>query len=102
MDKFILTQHLKLSDKEIFETLFKTKTVKIERIISNGQQSPKGFWYDQSEYEFVTVVEGFAVLEFKNGKVELQKNDCIVIKPHEKHRVAYTKKPTVWLCVFFK
>ncbi len=102
MKKSNMTEKLILSKNEIFEEIFKNNSVKIERIISNGQKSPEGFWYDQDEYEFVMVLEGYAKLEFEEGEIELNRNDYIIIKPHEKHRVSYTKKPTVWLCLFFK
>ncbi len=102
MKKSNMTKGTTYSDKEIFETIFKNGSVRIERIISNGQQSPKGFWYDQDEYEFVSIVEGYAVVEFENESVTLEKNDYIIIEPHKKHRVSYTSSPTVWLCIFFK
>ena len=44
--------------KEIFETIIKTHNVKIERIISKGQSSPAGFWYDQDMNEWVLVLKG--------------------------------------------
>ncbi len=97
-----LKADIKPADEEIFETIFKNKTVKIERIISNSQISPGNFWYDQDDYEFVLLIEGEAVLKFEDETIKLQKNDYIIIEPHKKHRVAYTSKSAVWLCVFFK
>jgi cupin 2 domain-containing protein len=32
---------------EIFETLLKTDYLELERIISSGQATPSGKWYDQ-------------------------------------------------------
>ena len=46
--------------EEFIETLWKTDSVKIERIVSKGHASPPGFWYDQEEDEFVLVVRGSA------------------------------------------
>jgi cupin 2 domain-containing protein len=102
MIKGNLTNNIRTSDSEIFETLFKNGLIKIERIISNSQKSPEGFWYDQEEYEFVMVIKGSSALQFEKETVELKANDYVIIEPHEKHRILYTKKPTVWLCVFFK
>ena len=34
-------------NEEIFETLLKNRNIKIERIISSGQFTEKGVWYDQ-------------------------------------------------------
>jgi cupin 2 domain-containing protein len=89
-------------NKEIFENIFKNRNVKIERIVSYGQTSPKDFWYDQDKYEFVLLVQGQAEIEFENSKVKLCKNDYLIIEPHKKHRVSYTSKPAVWLTFFFK
>ena len=38
---------------EEFLTLFESDTVQIERIISRSHSSPPGFWYDQTEDEWV-------------------------------------------------
>jgi cupin 2 domain-containing protein len=91
----------KESSEEIFQTLHQNKNVRIERIISYGQTSPKEFWYDQKEDEFVLVLEGSATIEYNDGRVyKLVKNDSLYIKAHQKHRVAYTENPTVWLTLF--
>ncbi len=93
-------------NNEQFFDLLKTENIRIEKIVSNGQTSPKDFWYDQDENEFVIVLKGEAILEIQknNEIVELKLNngDFINIKAHEKHRVKYTslEEPTVWLVVF--
>jgi len=76
--------------------------VKIERILSYGQSSPVGFWYDQERYEFVVLLKGEASLEFEDGEVKLCEGDYLVIPPHLKHRVSFTSKPAVWLAIFFE
>ena len=38
--------------------------LRIERIVSLGQASPPGFWYDQAEGEWVLVLAGAARLRF--------------------------------------
>ena len=37
----------RLPDTEVSETLIPDQGVRIERIISTGQCSPPGFWYEQ-------------------------------------------------------
>ena len=99
MNIFDLPQ-LPLSE-ELMTTLAENSSTRIVRIISTGQTTG---WYDQSETEFVTLLEGSAVIEFDSGRsVELSKGDMLIIKPHEKHRVSYTstEPPCVWLCVFY-
>ena len=91
-------------DKEIFDTLLQNQNIKIERIISYGQTSPAGFWYDQEENEFVLLLDGEAKIEFEDKNVTLKKGDYLLIPKHKKHRVSYTlpNKSTVWLAIFYK
>ncbi|MDY6830758.1 MAG: cupin domain-containing protein [Thermodesulfobacteriota bacterium] len=90
--------------EEFIETLWKTDSVKIERIVSKGHASPPGFWYDQEEDEFVLVVRGSAGLRFEGREdiVVLDAGDYIGIKAHVRHRVEWTDPAgeTVWLAVF--
>lgn len=86
---------------ELTEVLAQSGTVRIERIVSDGQTSG---WYDQEESEFVALLAGEARLEFEGGKVaELRAGDTLLIRPHERHRVSYTGQSPkcVWLCVFY-
>ncbi len=88
---------------EITEILAQSKSVRIERIISTGQTSPEGFFYDQEENEFVIVLKGKAVISFEDGtSTELSEGDFFNIPAHLKHRVDFTSNPTVWLAVFFE
>ena len=84
--------------------LLKQGGMRIERIVSQGHVSPKDFWYDQDEGEWVAVLQGEAELEFKDYKIKLNSGDYIFIKPHELHRVIYTSSQPqcVWLAVFIK
>lgn len=90
-------------EEEKFFEIFKNETIKIEKIVSNGQKSPENFWYEQEKSEFILLLEGFAMLEFENREVELKKGDCINIKAMEKHRVKFTSldEPTIWFAVFY-
>lgn len=89
------------STEEIFTELLKTPNIKIEQIISYGQSSPNDFWYDQEENEWAIVLDGEAILEFEDKSVTLKKGEYINILAHQKHRVAYTANPTIWLAVFY-
>ena len=91
--------------EEIFDTLEDTGNVKIERIVSRGHASPKGFWYDQDQNEFVLVVRGSAGLRIENEDdiVVLNAGDYVAINAHVKHRVEWTAPEceTIWLAVFY-
>ena len=88
---------------EISESLVHAKHVRIERIASQGQASPEGFWYDQDEAEFVILVQGAGRLRFEDEVIDLRPGDWVLIPAHRKHRVEWTtpEEQTVWLAVFF-
>jgi len=87
--------------EELTTVLAEGSDVRIERIVSTGQTSG---WYDQTETEYVVLLEGDAVIEYENGEsAALSKGDAILLKPHVRHRVSYTSidPPCIWLCVFY-
>lgn len=91
-------------DSEVIEPLIERRGVRFERIVSRGQSSPEGFWYDQSQHEFVLLIAGRAVVELESGDTkELEPGDWIHIDAHVRHRVAWTAPnvATVWLVAFF-
>jgi cupin 2 domain-containing protein len=98
-----------LSDTDTAErtdVLLTQPGLRIERIVSYGHTSPPGFWYDQAEAEWVTVLTGRARLRFADeteGRV-LAPGDWVEIAPHRRHRVEWTDPtvPTVWLAVFYR
>jgi cupin 2 domain-containing protein len=79
--------------------------LRIERIVSQGQASPPGFWYDQTEGEWVLLLAGAAKLRFADEAEArlLQPGDWVDIAPHRRHRVDWTDPavPTVWFAVFY-
>ena len=90
--------------EELVTVLAESAGVRVERIVSTGQASPPGFWYDQSQAEWVAVLAGRATLCFDDGEVlALVPGDHVLITPHRRHRVEETSpdEPTVWLAVFF-
>lgn len=89
---------------EIVDTLVSGRNLRIERIVSHGEASPDGFWYDQDEAEFVVLLSGAARLRFADGETRaLKPGDWVDIAPHRRHRVDWTDpgRPTVWLAAFY-
>jgi len=90
--------------REHVTELLRHETVRIERIVSHGQASPPGFWYDQDWAEWVIVLAGAARLMFEGEAAprELARGDYVYIPTHVRHRVEWTADtPTVWLAVHF-
>lgn len=79
--------------------------VRIERIVSNGQASPPGFWYEQPQAEWVLLLQGEARLRFEDEAAPrvLHAGDFVEIAPRRRHRVESTHphQPTVWLAVHY-
>ena len=90
-------------DKEIFQTLFINKKIKIERIISQGQVTEKGRWLKQPRDEWVIVLKGAGSLRFRkdNRIIKLKPGDYCFIPAHTFHRVEWTslREKTIWLAV---
>ena len=90
---------------ELVDVLAENEHIRIERIVSHGQSSDEGFWYDQAETEWVVVLTGEAKLQMKGdaSPLHMKTGDHIKIAPRQKHRVEWTTpdEPTIWLAVFF-
>jgi cupin 2 domain-containing protein len=90
---------------EITQVLLQEKSIKIERIISSGQSSPDGFWYDQPQNEWVLLLRGAAKISLEDNSIplELNEGDFLYIPAHQKHRIETTARDeiTVWLAIFF-
>ena len=89
--------------EEMVQTLVAAGKVRVERIISHGQASPAGFWYDQDQHEWVALLRGAAQLRFEDGIIDMKPGDHINIPAHRKHRVEWTTpdEPTIWLAVHY-
>lgn len=91
---------------EVVNLLVERLGLRIERIVSAGQATPEGQWYDQDRDEFVLVVDGAARLsiEGETEERELGEGDWILLPAHCRHRVTWTRAepPTVWLAIHFR
>lgn len=90
---------------ERLDTLLARPGLRVERIVSTGQASPPGFWYDQPQHECVVVLQGWAevTLDTPDGvrTVHLDRGDSLELPAHCRHRVDMTQAdpPTVWLAL---
>ncbi len=90
------------STGEVFQDILKTGNVRIERIVSSGQASPPGFWYDQEWDEWVLLLKGAAVVKFYDNKFyNLLPGKSLFIPAGRKHRVESTSLEceTIWLAI---
>lgn len=90
---------------EVVETLSQTDGLRIERIVSSGQATPKDTWYDQTADEWVAMLTGSARLQIEGEPSErtLAPGDWLLLPAHCRHRVTWTSpdEHTVWLAVHF-
>lgn len=88
---------------ELFQTLMEKGGVRIERIVSDGQATPPGEWFDQGWDEWVLLISGEATLRFEtdNALLILKPGDHIMIPAGCRHRVESTDtlQKTIWLAV---
>lgn len=93
-----------VSSSEVTDPLATGRRFRLERIVSFGQISDDGFWYDQAEVEWVLLVSGSAriAIEGESAERELAPGDVLVLPPRCRHRVTMTSRdpPAVWLALF--
>jgi len=91
--------------EEQLSTLLRTENFRLVRIVSTGQATPEGEWYDQEENEWVLVLQGSADIRFEDGDVtkSLSPGEYVQIPAHVRHRVDKTDpgQPTVWLALHY-
>ena len=89
--------------EERFDMLLHLCAVRIERIVSAGQVTPEGEWYDQGWDEWILLLAGCAtlILEGDHEPHLLTVGDCTLIPAHQRHRVEWTSldEKTIWLAV---
>ena len=100
----LLEEQPSARETEVSELLLRANGIRVERIVSVGQASPEGFWYDQGEAEWVMVVAGRARLTIagESSDRHLDAGDAIYLPAGCRHRVAWTDpvQQTVWLALF--
>lgn len=93
-------------DGECFDALLAGGAFRLERIVSTGQSSPPGFWYDQEDGEWVALLSDAAELQFEDEAEprRLAPGDWLHIAPHRRHRVHWTAQDqtTVWLAIHYR
>ncbi len=91
--------------QEQFTELFAAQNFRAERIVSFGQTSPEGYWYDQDENEWVMLLQGAAqlIIEGSEQPLNLLPGDYLLLLAHVRHRVIWTDPQceTVWLTIHF-
>lgn len=90
---------------ELIQTLVSASNLRIERIVSKGHRGPDDFWYDQTDHEWVLLLQGEARVGFAEAEsVTLKSGDYLLIKAHCLHRVEWTSEEieTIWLAVHFQ
>lgn len=93
------------SDEELFESIFDSRNVLIERIVSTGQVTPDGIWLEEDYDEWVILLQGNSKIKFDEGKtIEMEKGDYIVIPANTKHKVIHTSEIPycIWLAIHIK
>lgn len=92
--------------REIVTPLLEKPGLRVERIVSTGQASPLGFWYDQPDGEWVFLASGEAGMRIEGEDAirTLKAGDWLEIPPHCRHRVEWTapNQETVWLAVHYR
>lgn len=92
--------------QELTETLLERPGLRLERIISTGQATPEGEWYDQKRAEWVILLQGRASLriESQSELIELFPGDYVDIPAHCRHRVEWTDpdEASVWLAIHYE
>lgn len=85
------------ANTEHFTTLLDNPHCRVERIVSFGQTSPDGFWYDQAWDEWVLLLTGAAELDLDGRMVALAPGDHLMIPAGQRHRITKTdaSSPTI-------
>ena len=89
--------------REHFETLLECANFKLERIVSYGQATTEGEWYDQGHGEWVILLKGSAglLIEGEDEIRQLMPGDYLYLPAHLRHRVEWTQSEgeTIWLAL---
>ncbi len=91
--------------EEVTEVVLQTGSFRLERILSAGQATPAGEWYDQETHEWVLLLTGGARLLFEHDPqaIIMKPGDYVHIPAHRRHRVEWTDpgQTTIWLALHY-
>jgi len=91
---------------EHVDALLSRSGFRVERIVSTGQASPPGFWYDQDVAEWVVLLSGGAEIQFEDEPAprRMAPGDWLDIAAHRRHRVNWTDpaQASVWLAIHYR
>ena len=93
------------NSQEVFDDLLKTDNFFVERIFTKKAFTNPGKWYDQERDEWVLLLQGEAILEFKKAQVlHLKAGDYIFIPAHQMHRISHSsvEPKCIWLAIHGK
>jgi len=96
----VLPDSMDRSHTETVEPILHGPSLRLEHIVSHGQSSPPGFWYDQPHDEWVMLLRGTAVIDFgADGLLNLNSGDSLTIAAFQKHRVHHVSDDAVWIAL---
>ena len=102
---YLTTRGVKVQPPAI-ETLFENRAVKIDRVTAQGQITPPGEFPQEPSYEFIHLLKGQLVLEYKGEaeKVNLKAGEYAIKTPGQSTRADFTSlhEETVYLKVSYK
>ncbi len=90
---------------ELFEPLLRREGLLVERIVSRGQSTPEGEWYNQGWDEWVLILCGNAEIQIEGDEepAPLVPGDSMLLPAGCRHRVVSTASDceTVWLAIHY-
>lgn len=75
------------SKDEVFTTLLTEPGLTVQRIVSTGQSSPPGFWYDQPEAEWVVLIDLLEPTRLEHEGEPLGDGFAAGSDAHDVHRI---------------
>ncbi len=103
MEAFCIFEDKGAGNGEESFPLLAGKRFRLERIVSRGQPTPEGEWYDQEWPEWVLLASGQAEIIFADtSRVSLQAGDWLMIPAALRHRVERVSCDAVWLALHFE
>lgn len=93
-----------LPEDSVVEQLCQAKGFRVERVVSYGDCSPEGRWYDLDCDAWVVMIRGGVTLQLDEPEETkyVATGDWIFLPAHRRHRVESSSKepPAIWLAVY--